>query len=81
MKTIRLWNFGKLFEVMEINVVKVYFHWSVPFIGAIILLGAPEEPFLAVVVLASYYGVILIHECSHMVAAQRKGCPVSSIEL
>jgi membrane-associated protease RseP (regulator of RpoE activity) len=28
-----------------------------------------------------YYGVILIHECGHMVAAQSKGCAVSSIEL
>ncbi len=81
MKAIRPSNFGKLIEVMEINGVKVFFHWSVLLIGAIILLGALEEPFLAVVVLASYYGVILIHECGHMVAAQRKGCAVSSIEL
>src|SRR5258708_28296118 len=81
MKAIRLWNFGKLFEVMEINGVKVYFHWSVLFMGAIIFLGALEEPSLAVVVLACDYGVILTHECGHMIAAQRKRCPVSSIEL
>src|SRR6267378_5780358 len=81
MKAIRLSNFGKLIEVMEINGVKVFFHWSVLLIGAVILLSALEDPALAVVVLASYYGVILIHECGHMVAAQRKGCAVSSIEL
>ena len=45
------------------------------------LLSALEDPALAVVVLASYYGVILIHECGHMIAAQSKGCAVSSIEL
>lgn len=71
----------KLFEVMEIRRVKVFVHWSVLLIGAIILIGAVNEPLLSFVVLISYYGVILIHECGHMVAAQRKGCAVWSIEL
>lgn len=71
----------KLIEVMEIRRVKVFVHWSVLLIGAIILIGAVEEPLLSCVVLLSYYGVILIHECGHMVAAQRKGCAVWSIEL
>jgi len=71
----------KLFEVMEISRVKVLVHWSVLLIGAIILIGAVKEPLLSFVVLFSYYGVILIHECGHMVAAQRKGCAVWSIEL
>lgn len=71
----------KLIKVLEINGVKVFFHWSVLLIGAIILLGALEEPGLSFTVLAAYYGVILIHECGHMVAAQRKGCAVLSIEL
>jgi hypothetical protein len=72
---------NKLFEVMEIRSVKVFFHWSVLLIGAVILLGALEEPLLAFAVLAAYFGVILIHECGHMVAAQRKGCAVLSIEV
>ena len=46
-----------------------------------ILLGAVEEPLLAFTVLAAYYGVILLHECGHMVVAQRKGCAVSAIDL
>ena len=71
----------KLLEVMEINGVKVFFHWSVLLIGALILLGAVEDPRLAFTVLAAYYGVILLHECGHMIAAQRKGCSVYSIEL
>jgi membrane-associated protease RseP (regulator of RpoE activity) len=77
----RLAKFNKLFEVMEIRRVKVFAHWSVLLIGAIILVGALEEPLLACSVLISYYGVILIHECGHMIAAQRKGCAVWSIEL
>jgi membrane-associated protease RseP (regulator of RpoE activity) len=70
-----------LFEVMEIRRVKVLVHWSVLIISAVILVSAVEEPLLALSVLAAYYGVILIHECGHMMAAQRKGCAVWSIEL
>ena len=80
-KTMRLPKLNKLFEVMEIRGVRVFAHWSVLLIGAVILIGALEEPLLAVTVLAAYYGVILIHECGHMIAAQRKGCRVWSIEL
>jgi membrane-associated protease RseP (regulator of RpoE activity) len=71
----------KLVEILEINGVKVFVHWSVFLIGGLILLGAAEDPRLAFTVLAAYYGVILIHECGHMVAAQRKGCLVTSIAL
>jgi Zn-dependent protease len=77
----RLPKLNKLFEVMEIRRVKVFAHWSVLLIGAIVLAGALEEPLLACSVLVAYYGVILIHECGHMIAAQRKGCAVWSIEL
>jgi Zn-dependent protease len=81
LKTMRLLKLSKLFEVMEIRGVKVFAHWSVLLIGAVILIGALEEPLLAITVLAAYYGVILIHECGHMIAAQRKRCRVWSIEL
>jgi membrane-associated protease RseP (regulator of RpoE activity) len=81
MKTLHLSKFNRLVEVMEVRRVKVFFHWSVLLIGAFILLGAVEEPSLAFAILISYYGVILIHECGHMIAAQRKGCAVFSIEL
>ena len=72
---------NRLFEVMEICGVKVFAHWSVLLIGAVILLGATAEPFFAFAVLGSYYGVILLHECGHMIAAQRKRGTVFSIEL
>jgi membrane-associated protease RseP (regulator of RpoE activity) len=78
---VNLRKLNKLVEVMKINRVKVFFHWSVMLIGAIIMLGALEDPLLAFVVLASYYSIILIHECGHMIAAQRKRCAVWSIEL
>jgi hypothetical protein len=80
-KTMRLQKLNKPFEIMEIRGVKVFAHWSVILIGAVILLGALEEPLLAVTVLAAYYGVILIHECGHMIAAQHKGYRVRSLEL
>jgi len=80
-KTTRLRKLNKLFEAMEIRGVKVFAHWSVPLIGAVILLGALEEPLLAVTVLAASCGVILIHVCAYSIAAQHKGCRVWSIEL
>jgi hypothetical protein len=61
------------FEVIQIREVKVFAHWSVFLIGALILPGDLEEALLAVTVLAAYYGVILIHECGHMIAAQHQG--------
>jgi Zn-dependent protease len=71
----------RLYHVMEINGVKVYAHWSVLLIGCVVLMGAFSEPSTAIPGLLCYYGVILLHECGHMVAAQRKGYPVWSIEL
>ncbi len=64
-------------EVIEIRHVKVYAHWSVLAIGGLFLVGALERPLELLVALFSYYGVILLHECGHMVAAQRKGCRVN----
>lgn len=74
-------KFKRLYEVMEINGVKVFAHWSVLLIGATILFGAVTEPAMALAILGSYSGVILLHECGHMVAAQKKHCTVWSIEL
>jgi hypothetical protein len=54
-------------------------HWSVLVIGT--LLGAIERPVETIAAWSAYFGVILIHECGHMIAAQRKRCEVFSIEL
>src|SRR5258708_12019321 len=71
----------RLTEIMGINTVRVYAHWSVLVIWTLILLGATERPVETIAAWSAYFGVILIHECGHMIAAQRKGCEVFSIEL
>src|SRR5260221_2501073 len=71
----------RLTEIMKINGVPVYAHWSLLLIGAFILLGAIERPQETLAAWAAYFGVILIHECGHMLAAQRKGYQVHAIEL
>jgi Zn-dependent protease len=80
----RLPKINRLSELTEIRKVKVFVHWSAfPIGAAAILLGALGGPgrLLALAGLVAYYGVIFIHECGHMVAAQCRGCEVSSIEL
>lgn len=77
----RVTKLNRVYELMEINGVKVFAHWSVLLIGAAVLVGAVSDPVMAFSVLGAYYGVILLHECGHMIAAQRKHCVVWSIEL
>jgi len=66
---------------MQINDVRVYAHWSVLVIGALILFGAIDRPAETIAACTAYVGVILIHECGHMIVAQRKGYEVLAIEL
>jgi len=72
---------NKLTEIMRIKGVRVYAHWSVLLIGALVLLGAIERPTETLAAWTSYFGVLLIHESGHMVVAQWKGYPVQAIEL
>ena len=72
---------NKLPQVMRINGVNVYVHWSVFVISVIILVGAIERPAMSLVGLIAYWSVLLIHEYGHLIAAQRKKCYVSSIKL
>lgn len=71
----------KLTEIMRIKGVRVYAHWSVLLIGAVILGGALERPAETLAMWTGYFSVILIHECGHMIAAQWKGYAVTAIEL
>ena len=66
---------------MQVRGVDVYLHWSVLVIGVVILMGSFERPVETLTAWTSYFSVLLIHECGHMVVAQRKGCQVHSIEL
>ncbi len=71
----------KLSRVMRIKGVDVYIHWSVFAIAGLMLLGVVQRPLLTLVCLTCYLSVILIHECGHLIAAQRLGCKVYSIKL
>ncbi len=48
-----------LLEIMEINGVRVYAHWSVLAIGTLILLGAIERPIETIAAWSAYFSVIL----------------------
>lgn len=74
-------KFRRLTEVMQINGVRVYLHWSVILIGAVILLGAVGRPRPVLALWGSYFGVLLLHECGHLIAAQWRRSHVWSIEL
>jgi hypothetical protein len=56
-------------------------HWSVLLIGTLILFRAIERPVETLAAWTAYFGIILIHECGHMLTAQRKGYHVLAIEL
>jgi hypothetical protein len=58
---------------MRINGVDVYVHWSVFAIAGVMLLGVLERPTLTFVAIVAYLSILLIHECGHMIAAQRRG--------
>jgi len=61
--------------------VDVFVHWSVFAIAAVMLLGAIENPITTLVGIACWMGVLLLHECGHMVAAQQRGSHVFEIRL
>jgi Zn-dependent protease len=68
-------------KIGQIRGVDTYVHWSVFLVSAFILAGVISHPGLSLLGLAAYYSVLLIHETGHLIAAQRKGCAVLSIEL
>lgn len=68
-------------RVMRLKGVKVNVHWTVFVVGAIILLDAGRKPVLTLVGLVCYLSVPLIHECGHLIAAQRHGSRVEEIRL
>jgi len=68
-------------RVMRVKGVDVNVHWTVFVVGAIILLNAGRKPVLTLVGLLCYLSVLLIHECGHLIAAQRRGSQVLEIRL
>lgn len=73
-------QFHRLTQVMQIRGVDTYVHWSVFAVAAFILAGVVSHPARTLLGLICYFGVLLIHEAGHMIAAQRKGCRVLSIQ-
>jgi Zn-dependent protease len=76
-----LGKFSKMAQVMRVDGVNVYVHWSVFAIAAIFLIGAIERPAVTFAALACYFLILLIHECGHMIVARRRGCQVEYIEI
>ncbi len=71
----------KLTRVMQIKGVDVYVHWTVFLIAAVMLANTYRRPVLTLVGMSAWLGLILIHECGHLIAAQWRHCEVLSIEL
>jgi Zn-dependent protease len=74
-------RFDKRTKIGQIRGVDTYVHWTVFLVAAVILAGVLRHPGLTLLGLAAYWGVLLIHETGHLIAAQRLGCTVFSIEL
>jgi Zn-dependent protease len=74
-------RFDKKTKIGEIRGADLYVHWTVFLVAAIILAGALRRPAFSLLGLTAYWGVLLLHETGHLIAAQRFGCPVFSIEL
>ena len=47
-------------------------HWSVFVIAGILLLKSLHEPLLAALTIASYFGILLLHEAGHAYMAKRQ---------
>ncbi len=71
----------KLTHVGRINRVDIFVHWSVFAVAAFMLFGVLEKPVTTLIGIACWMGILLLHECGHMVAAQRLRSHVYEIEL
>ncbi len=74
-------KFQRYTEIMRIKRVPVYAHWSLLLVGALILIGAVERPAETLALWGSFFGLILLHECGHMIVAQRMKYEVTAIRL
>lgn len=74
-------KFARLTRIFKFRRVDILVHWSVLVICALILVGTIRQPFVTILGLSAYIGLLLIHECGHVVVAQRRGCQVFAVEL
>ena len=60
---------------------RVYVHWSVLVVVALLALVSIRSPIHAAVAIASYLGIIVIHEAGHAWVAHRLGYGVDAIHV
>ena len=71
----------RLTMVFRIKGVAVFVHWTVFLIAAIMVYATRRNPWVTLAAGLSYLGLLLLHECGHMIAAHRRHARVNSIEL
>lgn len=71
----------KLTEVLRINGVPVFVHWSVWVVVVLIMFNVIRNPLGSILALAAYLGMFLIHEAGHLVAAEKMHCEVHRIRI
>jgi stage IV sporulation protein FB len=71
----------RLTLVFGLKGVDVFVHWTVFLIAAIMVYATRRSPWVTLSAGASWLGLLLLHECGHMIAARRRHTPVISIEL
>jgi membrane-associated protease RseP (regulator of RpoE activity) len=70
-----------LTRVIRVRGADVYIHWSVFLVAGIWLLNSVEHLWITLIGLLCYLAMLFIHECGHLIAAQRMGCKVLDIKL
>jgi Zn-dependent protease len=70
-----------LSRVMRVRGADVFIHWTVFLVAGIWLLDSTRQPWLTLTGVFCYLLMLFIHECGHLVAAQRLRCKVHDIQL
>ena len=71
----------RLTRVFRLKGVDVFVHWTVLLIAAVMVYATRRNPWVTLAAGASWLGLLLLHECGHMIAARRRHTQVISIEL
>jgi len=71
----------RLTLVCRLKGVDVFVHWTVFLIAALMFYATRRNPWVTLTAGASYLGLLLLHECGHMIAAHRRHTQVTGIEL